>query len=92
MYQGGDSRGCSGYRCVPGALHIAPCIPKSWPKFEAIVKTEGAEFRITVENPDHVSSGVRSIEVNGATIEGDIPAVGMTGAHVVRVVLGTKGA
>jgi hypothetical protein len=52
------------------------------------VKTESAEFRITVDNPDRVTRGVRSIEVDGAQIEGDIPLAGTTGAHVVRVVLG----
>jgi cyclic beta-1,2-glucan synthetase len=71
-----------------GALHIAPCIPSSWPGYEAVVKTQRAELRIAVENPDRVSSGVRSIDVDGAPIEGDVPLDDLTGTHVIRVVLG----
>jgi cellobiose phosphorylase len=81
--------GLLGLSLRAGALHIAPCIPRSWPGYEAVVKTEGAEFRIVVDNPDGVSGGVRSIEVDGALIQGDVPLVGATGVHVVRVVIGS---
>jgi len=91
MYRVGIE-GLLGLSMRAGALRIAPCIPSSWPGFEAVVKTESAEFRITVDNPDRVTAGVRSIEVDGALIEGDVPLAGATGAHVVRVVMGAKGA
>jgi cellobiose phosphorylase len=82
MYRVGIE-GLLGLSLRAGALHIAPCIPKSWPTFEAVVKTESAEFRITVDNPDRISSGVRSIEVDGTLIHGDVPLAGATGTHVV---------
>jgi cyclic beta-1,2-glucan synthetase len=88
MYRVGIE-GLLGLSLRAGALRIAPCIPKSWPGFEAVVKTESAELRITVENPDRVSSGVRSIELDGALIHGDVPLAGATGEHAVRVVLGS---
>jgi cyclic beta-1,2-glucan synthetase len=87
MYRVGIE-GLLGLSLRAGALHIAPCIPSSWPGYEAVVKTESAEFRIVVENPDGVTGGVRSIEVDGALVDGDVPLVGSTGSHVVRVVLG----
>jgi hypothetical protein len=53
-----------------------------------VIKTQQAELRITVENPERVAGGVRRIELDGAAVEGDIPLVDATGIHVVRVVLG----
>jgi cyclic beta-1,2-glucan synthetase len=70
------------------ALHIDPCVPRHWPRYEVRLRTEHAEFRIVVENPDGVSRGVRTIEVDGSPIKGDIPLADATGAHDVRVVLG----
>ena len=71
-----------------GALHIDPCVPRHWPRYEVRLRTEHAEFRIVVENPDGVNRGVRAVEVDGAPIAGDIPLADATGAHDVRVVLG----
>jgi cellobiose phosphorylase len=72
-----------------GALHIDPCIPGHWPRYEARLRTEHAEFRIVVENPDGVNRGVRTMEVDGSPVKGDIPLADATGVHHVRVVLGT---
>ena len=71
-----------------GALRINPCIPKIWPRFEAVVRTPTAEFHVVVENPDGVTRGVKLVEVDGKKIEGDVPMVGVEGSHTVRVVLG----
>ena len=73
-----------------GALHIDPCIPRHWPRYEATLRTGSAEFRIVVENPDRVNRGVRTIELDGAPVTGDIPLGNATGAHDVRVVLGNS--
>ena len=40
-----------------------------------------------VETPDGVNRGVRSVEVDGAAITGDVALAGVTGTHDVRVVL-----
>jgi cyclic beta-1,2-glucan synthetase len=72
-----------------GALHIDPCIPRDWEGYEAILKTPQAEFHITVENPDGVNQGVRSLEVDG--MASGLRVVSLTdalGTHAVRVVLG----
>jgi cyclic beta-1,2-glucan synthetase len=87
MYRVGIE-GLLGLSLRGGALHVEPCIPSSWPGYEAVIKTQQAELRITVENPERVAGGVRRIELDGAAVEGDIPLVDATGIHVVRVVLG----
>jgi cyclic beta-1,2-glucan synthetase len=71
------------------ALHIDPCIPRAWPRFEAVIKRPDAEWRIAVENPAGVNRGVQSVELDGVDHSGrDIPLAGVTGVHAVRVVLG----
>jgi cyclic beta-1,2-glucan synthetase len=71
------------------ALHIDPCIPRAWPRFEAVLKRPDAEWHILVENPAGVNRGVQSIELDGADHTGrDIALTGVSGVHSVRVILG----
>ena len=71
------------------ALHIDPCIPKSWPEYEVTFKPSGTPYRIVVENPDGVCRGVRRIEVDGVDHTGqDIALVDDGVEHRVRVILG----
>jgi len=72
-----------------GALHIDPCIPKTWPRFEMVFKPGRAEYRIVVENPEGVNRGVVRLEVDGVEQTGRDVAIQDDGAvHQVRVVLG----
>jgi cellobiose phosphorylase len=73
-----------------GALHIDPCIPAYWPRYEAVLTTEHAEMRIVVENPEGVNRGVRVLELDGTAIHGDVPLAEAVGTHTVRVVLGGR--
>jgi cellobiose phosphorylase len=78
-----------GLRRRGGGLHIDPCIPKDWPRFEMVFKSGRAEYRFTVENPQGVNRGVRKLEVDGVDRTGqDIPIVEDGVVHQVRVVLG----
>ena len=70
------------------SLTVDPCIPAAWDGFTAIRKWRGAEYRITVENPNHVEKGTAILEVDGAEAK-FIPAF-ESGTHQVRVVLGEK--
>ncbi len=88
MYRVGIE-GLLGLTLNRGALHIDPCIPRTWPRFEAVVRTLQAELQIVVENPEGVTRGVRLVELDGTPVEGDVPLVDAVGTHVVRVVLGT---
>jgi cyclic beta-1,2-glucan synthetase len=80
-----------GLRLHRGALRIDPCIPSRWPGFEAAIRTAEAEIRIVVENPEGVSRGVHTVELNGTPLENDVILADMTGAHTLRVVLGRGG-
>ncbi len=75
-----------------GALHIDPCIPRNWPRYEAVLTTPQAEIRIVVDNPDGVSRGVRAIELAGGPAPLDLPLADVAGSHVIRVVLGPDAA
>ncbi|MCI9415009.1 MAG: N,N'-diacetylchitobiose phosphorylase [Clostridiales bacterium] len=50
-------------------LTVDPCIPSDWKGFTAVRKWRGAEYRITVLNPDGRQKGVRSLTVNGHETE-----------------------
>ena len=68
-------------------LVVDPCIPEGWEHFEVQRIWRGSVYKIKVENPCHVSKGVKSVWVNGRAAE-YIPA-GNAGDEVeVRVVMG----
>jgi cyclic beta-1,2-glucan synthetase len=71
------------------ALHINPCIPKNWPRYEVIFRRAGTSYRIVVENPNGVNRGVKLVEIDGVAAAGqDIPIANDGAEHAVRVVLG----
>jgi cyclic beta-1,2-glucan synthetase len=78
-----------GLTLAGGALQIDPCIPSHWPGYEAHLRTAHGQIHIVVENPDGVSRGVRTVEMDGAPITGRTIPLDGAGAHRVRVVLGT---
>lgn len=50
-------------------LVINPCIPADWKEFTANREWRGANYLITVVNPDGVMKGVKEIRVNGEVVE-----------------------
>jgi cyclic beta-1,2-glucan synthetase len=72
-----------------GALHIDPCIPRAWPRYDVTFKPSRTPYHIVVENPDGVNRGVKRLEVDGADRTGqDIPILDDGAEHHVLVVLG----
>jgi cellobiose phosphorylase len=70
-------------------LVIDPCIPKEWRRFRVVRLFRGVEYVITVENPEGVSRGIKSITVNERLISGNmIPSSGKDKNVKVNVVLG----
>jgi cellobiose phosphorylase len=69
-------------------LEVNPCIPKAWDGFSVQRRFRGAEYAITVKNPNHVSKGVRSVTVDGKPIEGSVVPAFTSGTHTVEVVMG----
>ena len=68
-------------------LEINPCICPEWKEYQVKRKFRGAEYLITVLNPNGVCKGVKSIEVDGQPIEGCI-VKHSAGTHTVKVVMG----
>ena len=69
-------------------LEVSPSIPKAWDGFTVSRLFRGATYNITVKNPDHVSSGVKSMTVDGKAVEGNLIPAFADGTHTVEVVLG----
>ena len=70
-------------------LMVDPCIPSSWDKYTVSRAFRGAQYDIEIVNPDHVCKGVKSVEVDGNVIEGNvIPAFSDGKTHTVKVILG----
>ena len=68
-------------------LVIDPCIPAGWKAFSVKRKFRGAEYHITVKNPNGVCKGVKSITVDGQAIEGNLVRH-QPGVHTVEVTMG----
>jgi cellobiose phosphorylase len=83
------SQGILGIQPDYDGLRIDPCIPPSWPGFTVHRRFRGAEYEISVSNPDGVSRGVRSVVADGRVVESTVVPVAPAGARVrVEVVLG----
>ncbi|MCK4296269.1 MAG: glycosyl transferase, partial [Candidatus Marinimicrobia bacterium] len=61
-----------GIRAIEEGLLIDPCIPKEWESFKVKRLFRGTYYQITVSNPDHKSSGVKIIKVNGNEVESNL--------------------
>ena len=70
-------------------LRIDPCVPASLRRFTVTRRYRGAVYEITVENPDGVEKGVRSVTVDGQSVEGTVLPVQRAGSRVsVHVTMG----
>ncbi|MDR0289842.1 MAG: N,N'-diacetylchitobiose phosphorylase [Treponema sp.] len=69
------------------SLIVDPCIPPEWDGFAATRRFRGAEYRITVKNPRHVSKGVATMRINGNKCD-KIPVIPNGEIAEVEVILG----
>ncbi len=70
-------------------LRIDPCIPKSWKGYRINRVFRNSTYNIDIKNPNGVCRGVKSVEVDGKSIEGNILPIFNDGkTHNVTVVLG----
>jgi cellobiose phosphorylase len=70
-------------------LLVDPCIPTEWDTYTVKRPFRNAVYQMTVENPEHVSKGVRSLTVDGIEQPANLitpPRDG--GVHEVRVRMG----
>ncbi|MBQ8926790.1 MAG: N,N'-diacetylchitobiose phosphorylase [Oscillospiraceae bacterium] len=66
----GCTEGICGIRPDADGITVSPSIPSAWDGFTMKKLFRGKWLNITVQNPDHVQSGVKSVTVNGQPIEG----------------------
>jgi len=70
-------------------LLIDPCIPHNWNGFTILRKFRNAVYKIAVQNPEHVSKGIKEIIVDGDKTKGlCVPAFGDGKTHNVTVIMG----
>lgn len=68
-------------------LLVDPCIPPEWDGFSVQRRWRGAVYNIQVQNPAHVSRGIKEILVNGAPVR-QIPAMVNGSVCEVQVIMG----
>lgn len=70
-------------------LKIDPCIPKAWDGYEIMRTYKGANYNISIKNPNHVNKGVAQLIVDGQKVEGIIvPGFKDGKTHEVEVIMG----
>jgi cellobiose phosphorylase len=83
------AQGILGIKPEYDGLRIDPCIPTGWGSYRVTRRFRGATYEITISNPDGVSTGVRSLTVDGAPVDGNVvPLTASAETVVVEVVLG----
>lgn len=69
-------------------LKIDPSIPAKWDGYTVTRSFRGAEYTIKIENPNHVSKGIKSLTVDGKAVDGNVIRGITSGKHEVVAVLG----
>jgi len=70
-------------------LEIDPCIPSEWKSFNVCRRFRAKNFNITVNNPNSVQKGVKSVTINGEQIKGNvIPLDKMKLSNEIVVIMG----
>jgi cyclic beta-1,2-glucan glucanotransferase len=80
-----------GFRLRGAVLHLDPCIPRAWRRFEITFRYHASRYEITVENPRGVTRGVSGVEVDGTPLaprSASLPLADDGATRRVRVVLG----
>jgi cellobiose phosphorylase len=78
-----------GVRPEIDGLRIDPCIPKAWPGFSMRRHFRGKTVNIEVKNAAGVSSGVKSLTVDGKTLPGNLgPAEKISDGATIVATLG----
>jgi cyclic beta-1,2-glucan synthetase len=79
-----------GLRQRDSILEIDPVIPSGWEGFNVTLRFGEAIYDITVTNPEHMQTGVSSVELDGLRLEGNrIPLVDQSIRHNVNVRMGS---
>jgi cyclic beta-1,2-glucan synthetase len=77
-----------GLRLHNGRLHIDPCLPPAWDRFEAEIRRDGGTLAITVDVSSEMTAGRREVIVDNVPCEeADVafPPDGATRSVHVRI-------
>ncbi|MCH7504413.1 glycosyl transferase family 36 [PVC group bacterium] len=78
-----------GIRPEYDGLLVDPCIPSAWKGFSLTRTFRGIRYDIEVSNPKHVSQGIKSVHIDGKSIQGNLlPKKSSKKRHTVSVVMG----
>jgi cyclic beta-1,2-glucan synthetase len=80
-----------GVRMQGNTLHLAPCLPPSWPHAEVTLRHGSSCYQISIENPAHICGGIASLELDGARLPQGRDCVELIddgATHQLRVLLG----
>jgi cellobiose phosphorylase len=78
-----------GIRAEENGLRIEPAIPAEWPGFKVVRRFRNAVYQIEVNNPNHVSSGIQALTLDGQPFESHLlPIFGDGQVHKVNITLG----
>ncbi len=87
--------GILGVRTTDEGLVVEPCVPPEWDGYEVKRFYRGAIYRITVENPGHVSDGIVSVSIDGRAVDVGpgsrqcvLPKFRKGSEHEITIVLG----
>ena len=70
-------------------LLVDPCIPRKWKKFSVRRKFRKATYEIEILNPNRLSKGIKSLVVDGRTLQGNIiPDFKDSKVHKIKATLG----
>jgi cellobiose phosphorylase len=69
-------------------LKIDPAIPKEWDGYSVSRAFRDAVYNIKIENPSHVSKGVKAMTLDGKPVSGNVIPPMDKGTHEVVVTLG----
>lgn len=78
-----------GFRLRGRTLYIEPCIPAAWAGFKMTFRYHSSRYEIFVENPHHVSRGVRSITIDETACSPDqgVRLADDGATHLIQVVM-----
>jgi len=83
------SRWILGIRPDYNGLVVDPCIPSDWNGFTVTRKFRGSIYKITVKNPSHVCKGVKTLIIDGITVqEKYIPVFSDGKVHEIEAIMG----
>ena len=76
-----------GIKPAYNGLQIDPCICSEWKEYTVTRRFRGAEYEITIKNPNGVCKGIREMLLDGQPVEGNV-VPHTPGTHKVLVTLG----